>query len=139
MALTQFVLKEPIGQLVKTVPLSLSRDGRQELKETFFKALDVKVFVSKEVEGKTIQVKSLENVCEILNKVAKKADELLSNPKVGYPFQPFTPEATKAWKEMIKAVDKVNQGQPKKEQRVFQMLLIHVGFQLFSTDVNGEC
>ena len=52
MALTQFVLKEPIGQLVKTVPLSLSRDGRQELKETFFKALDVKVFVSKEVEGK---------------------------------------------------------------------------------------
>ena len=84
-------------------------------------------------------MKSLENVCEILNKVAKKADELLSNPKVGYPFQPFTPEATKAWKEMIKAVDKVNQGQPKKEQRVFQMLLIHVGFQLFSTDVNGEC
>ena len=52
MALTQFVLKEPIGQLVKTVPLSLSRDGRQELKETFFKALDVKVFVAKEVDGK---------------------------------------------------------------------------------------
>ena len=95
------------------------------------------IFIS--FTGKTIQVKSLENVCEILNKVAKKADELLSNPKVGYPFQPFTPEATKAWKEMIKAVDKVNQGQPKKEQRVFQMLLIHVGFQLFSTDVNGEC
>ena len=38
---------------------------------------------------------------------------------------------------MMKAIEKLNQDQVRKEQRVFQMLLIHVGFQLFSQDVQG--
>ena len=81
LSLTQFVLKEPHGPL-KTVPLSLSRDARFELRETFFKALDVKV-------------KSLENVCEILTKLVEHANELLTDQKIAFSFQPFTPDATK--------------------------------------------
>ena len=120
--MTQFVLKEPYGS-VKTVPLALARDARQELRETFFKALDVKV-------------KSLENVCKILVNVVMYADELLSKSNVGHPYQDFGGYSKKAWADMMNAIKNLNnqEGQKvRKEQHVFQMLLIHVGFQLFSS------
>ena len=80
---------------LKTVPLSLSRDARLELRDTFFKALDVKV-------------KSLEKACEILTKVVQHANELVSKKWVAFPFQP---EKEQAWEGMINAINKLNQGQ----------------------------
>lgn len=113
MTIILFELKQPLWPF-KVIPLPLSRDARIELKETFFRALDVKV-------------KSLESTCGILTKVVDHANSLLKKATL---VQPMNAEASKAWKSMIEANAKVTS----KEDRVFQLLLIHVGFQLFSSD-----
>merc|ERR1712223_270683 len=117
---TQFDIKK-VQWPLKALPQPLSREVKHDLKETFFRALDTKV-------------KKLEQACNILSKVAINADELL---KANVPFQSMSSEASKSWKEMIKTVKKINTqngDEVRKEDRVFLMLLIHIGLQLLSND-----
>ena len=118
LAITQFEVKK-VQWPLKSTPQPLQREVKFSLRETFYRALDTKV-------------KKLEPACDILTKVALTADELL---KVNVPFQPMSAEASKAWKEMIKTVKKIKESDEiRKEDRVFLMLLIHIGLQLLSND-----
>ncbi len=117
LTVTLFELRKPYGP-VKTMPLKLSREAKTELKDAFYKALDFKA-------------KSLESVASILMQVMSYASTLLSaGDTVAKPLNPLTGPAAEAWTKMVKTVEGINS--IKKEDRVFQLLLVHIGFQLFS-------
>ena len=123
LAITQFEVKK-VQWPLKSIPQPLQREVKFSLRETFYRALDTKV-------------KKLEPACDILTKVALTADELLKGKALGgnVPFQPMSAESSKAWKEMIKTVKKIKESDEiRKEDRVFLMLLIHIGLQLLSND-----
>ena len=116
LTISQFEVKSLVGPL-KAVPLPLTKETKHELKDVVFKALDTKS-------------KNLEDTCNILLKVVEFTEDLF---KANFqPFMAFTNEAKKAWKSMLETLNKMKN--VKKEDRVFQLLLIHIGFQLFSGD-----
>ena len=116
LTISQFEVKSPF-KLIKTCPLPLTKETKHELKDVVFKALDTKS-------------KTLEDTCSILLKVVEFTEGLFkANVQ---PYLAFTGEAKKAWKNMIETLKKMTD--LKKEDRVFQLLLIHIGFQLFSGD-----
>ena len=116
LTISQFEVKTPMKPL-KKLPLPLTKETKHELKDVIFKALDTKS-------------KTLEDTCSILLKVVEYADGLFKTNV--QPHATFTPDAKKAWKNMMETIKKMTD--PKKEDRVFQLLLIHIGFQLFSGD-----
>ncbi len=126
LSLTQFEVEKKFIWPLKALPMPLSKEAKNELKDLFFKSLDMKV-------------KKLDEACEILCKVVEQAENLLKNFK---PLQPLlvngSNDISKAWKEMVKTVNKIkSQNNSKKEDNVFLMLLVHVGFQLFSAEPQG--
>ena len=119
LATTLFEMKKPVGPL-KVTPVSLSREAKSEMKDIFFKSLDVKA-------------KSFESMCAILDKVLLFADDLLANPSVGDPRYPLTTKCQKRWTAMTEEVRKIRKMKnASKEDRVFQLLFIHMGLQMLS-------
>ena len=119
LASTMFSLKQPIGP-IKKAPLAFNRELQRETKDVFFKAMDVKA-------------KTFESMCDVLCQIMDFACEMKAKPDVAPSLQTLTTEAETEWKKMVKAVRQI-QGQSavKKEDRVFQVLYIHMGFQLLS-------
>ena len=122
LTLTQFDVRK-VQWPLKAMPQPLQREAKFDLKEVFFKALDLKM-------------KNLESACGILTKIVLHAETLL---KTDSPFQPMNKEAKKAWNEMMTTVKKINDNTKqnsalKKAENVFLMLLIHIGLQLFSME-----
>ena len=108
-------------KLLKKLPLPLTKETKHELKDVVFKALDTKS-------------KTLEDTCSILLKVVEFTNNCLfgSFKSNVQPHVAFTKGAKEAWETMMKTIEKMTD--LKKEDRVFLLLLIHIGFQLFSGD-----
>ena len=84
----------------------------------FFKSLDVKD-------------SSLESLCDVLFGVAEYTSKLLAKPKSAEPISPVDAGSLKAWQEMMAVVEKLRENETKKkEDIVFQLLFIHIGFQV---------
>ena len=114
---TMFEIKEPV-LILKTLPKAFSREARVELKPVFFKALDIKS-------------NSLETLCDVLFGVADLASKLLKKSKSASPVTPVDAKSAKAWKEMMSVVEAIRSEDTKrKEDIVFQLLFIHLGFQV---------
>lgn len=116
---TMFEIKKPILGLT-SLPKPFSREAKVELKPVFFKALDLKS-------------NSLETLCNILHGVATNASKLLEKSKSAALINPLDEASINAWKEMMQTVEKIRSVETKrKEDIVFQLLFIQIGFQLFS-------
>ena len=114
---TMFEIKEPV-LILKTLPKPFSREARVELKPVFFKALDIKS-------------NSLETLCDVLHGVADFASKLLKKSKSATPIASLDVKSLKAWKEMMAVVEAIRSEDTKrKEDIVFQLLFIHLGFQV---------
>jgi hypothetical protein len=117
LTVTMFDVKKPV-LILKEIPKPFSREARVELKPVFFKALDVKS-------------NSLETLCDVLHGVADYTSKLLDKSKAAVPIVPLDPSSLKAWKEMVSVVEKIRASDSKrKEDVVFQLLFIHLGFQV---------
>ncbi len=115
---TLFEVKKPV-LILKNLPKPFSREARFELKPVFFKALDVKA-------------NSLETLCDVLHGVAEYTSQLLANSKAAVPMTPLEGSSLKAWKEMLEVVEKIRANKiKKKEDVVFQLLFIQLGFQVY--------
>ena len=111
---TLFDVKSEIPPLT-SVPLPFSREAKLEIKDVFFKALDFKA-------------KNIEGMSTVLRKVANFADGLFSQASM---IKPFGLDAKKSWRQAMKDIDAISDGN-KKENQVFQLLYLHMAFQLMS-------
>ena len=124
LSLTLFELKQPYGP-INISPLPLSYEAKNETKEIFFRALDVKA-------------KNFETMCSILTATLDYATKLLQNQEIATPLYPFDENNTKVWEKLVKTVRKLAAAESKKEDKVFQLLFTHMGFQLFSDPVGAQ-
>jgi hypothetical protein len=116
---TMFEIKKPLF-ILTSLPKPFSREAKVELKPVFFKALDSKS-------------SSLETLCDILCGVADLTSQLLQKSKSASPVTPLDAKSLKAWKDMMTVVETIRSADTKrKEDVVFQMLFIHLGFQVRS-------
>ena len=73
----------------------------------------------------------METLCDILYGVAEFAGQLLAKSKSAQPISPVDAGSQNAWKEMMSAVVKIRANETKKKDDiVFQLLFIHLGFQV---------
>lgn len=101
--------------VLPTEPPSLRRTDKYLCN---FKALDVKS-------------NSLDTLCDVLHGVAVFASKLLQKTKSAQPVTPLDAKTIKSWQEMFEVVEKIRSADTKrKEDIVFQLLFIHVGFQV---------
>lgn len=124
LSLTLFEMKQPYGP-IKTTPMPLSSEAKKETKEIFFRALDVKA-------------KGFEAMCTILTSTLEYTDKLLKEKDIARPLYSFDESSDKAWKKIVKTVQKLGATESKKESKVFQLLFTHMGFQLFSDPLGAQ-
>lgn len=117
LSLTLFQMKQAHGP-IKVIPQPLSQESKNETKDIFLRALDVKA-------------KSFEAMCSILTATLHYTDSLLKNNEIASPLYPFDEKINKVWKKIVKTVKQLA-AESKKEGQVFQLLFTHMGFQLFS-------
>lgn len=114
---TMFEVKKPV-LLMTSLPKPFSREAKVELKPVFLKSLDIKS-------------NSLDTLCDVLHGVASFTTKLLAKSKSAQPLTPLDSKTTKAWKEMFEAVETIRSSETKrKEDVVFQLLFIQIGFQV---------
>ena len=116
LSLTLFQMKQAHGP-IKVIPQPLSQESKNETKDIFLRALDVKA-------------KSFEAMCSILTATLHYTDSLLKNNEIASPLYPFDEKINKVWKKIVKTVKQLA-AESKKEGQVFQLLFTHMGFQLF--------
>jgi DNA polymerase phi len=120
---TLFDLKGKTVKPLDSAPANWSRDAKLNVKDVFFRALDLKA-------------KNFGSVCEILKDVVQFADSKLVNKYDLLNGGAMAPETVKAWKQMMKDVEAIESG--RKENSVFQVLYLHMGLQLLSEPVMAK-
>ena len=123
LAATTFNLKDKIVEPLDAAPAPWTKEARMQVKEVFFRSLDLKA-------------KNFSAASKILKGVAEFA-----NSKLVPHFDPLSgamsPESKRAWKQMTKDVGAIdNSG--RKEDSVFQVLYLHMGFQILSEPATAQ-
>ena len=122
LAATTFNLGHKSVEPLDAAPAPWTKSAQLQVREVFFRSLDLKA-------------KNFSTASKILKSVAEFA-----NSKLVPHFEPLSgamsPESRRAWKQMMKDVEAIDSG--KKEDSVFQLLYLHMGFQLLSDPATAQ-
>ena len=123
LAATTFNLKDEAVKPLDAAPAPWTREARLHVKEVFFRALDLKA-------------KNFSTASQILKGVVEYADSKLV-PHFEPLSGPMAPDSRRAWKQVMKDVAAIG-ATGRKEDSVFQVLYLHMGFQLLSEPLMAQ-